>query len=226
MCGSTARVGSRSSPRDVRASSASTAPLKKKRRLFHSDGTSLREPPLVRQQAQSKDVAPTPDPELHTRKAVAPTPDPKVGAKAIAPPLDLKAAMKKVVTGPSGSSGGGSVVAQVCSKKGPEATPEAAKVVMTVKEAAAAGKEVAIMMVAKEVMAAKATKEAMATKVAKEDMTAKGSDDAGGGTPTAAQADAEKALDVTPDLKVAAKRAATLTGSGGSSPPPKQFCGS
>jgi hypothetical protein len=61
--GSASKVSSRSASSGVEASPKEIAPLERKRRLVHSDGSAVGGPPLSGQQALKKAAAPQPDPK-------------------------------------------------------------------------------------------------------------------------------------------------------------------
>jgi hypothetical protein len=62
--GSASKVSSWSASSDVEASPEEIAPLERKRRLVHSDGSAVGGPPLSGQQAPKKAAAPQPDPKV------------------------------------------------------------------------------------------------------------------------------------------------------------------
>jgi hypothetical protein len=225
---SASEAESQSPSSNTGALSEQTVPPKKKRRLVHGDGSSIMEPALQGQQTPRKATVG----QVRGSSSGGHTAKQADTKKATVPPLDPNATVKKVVTamGSSGSGGGGFAAVQADAEKA--ASAKEAMMVTTTKEVVAA-------VAAKEAMAAAVTKEAMTAAVAKEAMAAAARADvmpdpkaavektvmtklsgAGSGRPGAVQADA------TPDSKVAAKRPAAMTGSGGSSPPRKCFCGS
>jgi hypothetical protein len=90
----------------------------------------------------------------------------------------------------------------------------------------AAAEEATVVKVAKEATTKMAADEAMTVKVAAEAVVVAGPDCSDGGGLDAVRSDARGAANTVPDLKAVGKRPATTTGSGGSSPPRKGFCGS
>jgi hypothetical protein len=103
------------------------------------------------------------------------------------------------------------------------ATAKVALASATAMEATTVAKEAATAVVAKEATITKLAPDATLNPKAAAKMVvmATGTHSSGGGWSGVAQADVEKAPGVTPDLKMAPKRAAMVTWSGGSDPPPK-----
>jgi hypothetical protein len=170
-------------------------------------------PPSVGLQAPSKATME----QVHNFDRGGPAATPVYAKKAIAPPPDLNAMVKKTTMVMGSSSFGGSTAMQADAEKAIEATLEATKVVVAAKEAAAVvtAKEAVASAVAKVALEPTPDLKAMAEKIT---MTTE-LGGAGTGEPRAAQAHA------TLDVKVTAKRSATTMGLGGSSPPRKCFRG-
>jgi hypothetical protein len=124
--GSTPKAASQSPPGDIGASIRPTASSEKKRRLVHSDRSSVSKPVSKGQQASSMATAK----QMRGSDSGGPGAV-QAGTKGVAAPTsDLRAAAKKSVmaTGSSGSDGGGSRAARASTKEAitPTSDPKAA----------------------------------------------------------------------------------------------------
>jgi hypothetical protein len=197
--GPAAKACSQSPSSDTGASTDHSTLPEKKRRLFHSAGTSVGGPPPAEQQVPSKATMG----QVHGSNGNG-----GFGAMHVDVEKAPEAAMREVVVAAISKE---AVAAPMAKEAAAAATAKEATVVAVVREMVA--KEATRAAVVKRASNAMPNPKAAARKTA---LTVESSGTSGG-EPRATQ------VDVTPDPKAVAKRLAAKIGLGGSSPPRKRF---
>jgi hypothetical protein len=234
--GSASKMGSWSASSDTETSTEEIAPLERKRRLVHSDGSAVSGLPLSGQQAPKKAATPQPVPKVAASMApggsgsdgsITAIKEATTATVAVAPKEAMEAAVPEEATAMKKVTE--VAIEEVVSKTVThEATmvkaAEKAMAKMAVEEAAtatAAAEEATTKTTAEEATTARVAAEEATTKTTVVDAVAMvGPNGSGSGGLDAVQTNSRGAPDTTPDLKVMGKRHAAMTELGGSSPPP------